>query len=80
MNVDRCICFDVTFAAMQAHLRDRETGAIEINANVAALRERFGCGTRCALCVPYIRAMVRTGRVQFAVDDAALDRAADDPL
>jgi len=45
------------------------------------LRDRFGCGRGCALCVPYIRAMLATGRTSFAVDDpAAFPHHAEPPV
>lgn len=68
LPVDRCVCANVTFAEMQSHLA-REGGDID------SLRRMLGCGGGCAMCVPYIRAMLATGRVRFAVDDAALRAA-----
>jgi bacterioferritin-associated ferredoxin len=70
-KVDRCVCFGVTFAEMKAHLADVDCGKTDRDA-VDRLRKRFGCGRGCALCVPYIRAMLVTGRVAFAPDDPAL--------
>ncbi len=63
--VDRCVCANVTFIAMKAHV-EREGGDMD------SLRTLFGCGARCAMCVPYVRAMLRTGRTRFSVDDTAL--------
>ena len=60
--VDRCVCANVTFAAMKSHI-DREGGG------EAELRAKYKCGAGCALCMPYVRAMLRTGRVRFAVND-----------
>jgi bacterioferritin-associated ferredoxin len=70
-KVDRCVCFGVTFAEMKAHLAGVDCGQAGPDA-LHLLRERFGCGRGCALCVPYIRAMLVTGRVTFAPDDPAL--------
>lgn len=63
--VDRCVCANVTFAEMNRSI-ELQGGDIE------SLRARFRCGAGCAMCVPYVRAMLATGRVRFAVDDAAL--------
>lgn len=63
--VDRCVCADVTFSVMKSHV-DRHGG------NLESLRARFACGRGCAMCVPYLRAMLATGRVRFMVNDPAL--------
>lgn len=62
MPVDRCVCHDVTFARLKAYA-DAHGSSFE------ELRERFGCGKGCGLCEPYVRAMLRTGRTEFEVDD-----------
>jgi bacterioferritin-associated ferredoxin len=69
LPVDRCVCIDVTFSRMKAHV-DRHGGDLE------SLRAAFGCGRACAMCVPYVRAMLATGRVRFEVDDPAVRAAA----
>jgi bacterioferritin-associated ferredoxin len=71
-EVDRCVCFNVTFRAMKEHVAAHSGG-------LDALREHFGCGRGCALCVPYIRAMLSTGRTAFAVDDLAAFPRPDQP-
>ena len=60
--VVKCVCFDVTFTAMKEYARSHQCG-------VEGLTERFGCGRSCALCLPYIRLMLRTGRTRFAVNE-----------
>jgi bacterioferritin-associated ferredoxin len=55
--VRRCVCFDVSFAA----LLEAGVGSLEEAA------ERFGCGTQCGTCRPYIAEMIRTGETAFAV-------------
>jgi bacterioferritin-associated ferredoxin len=70
-QVDRCVCMNVTFAQMKAHIE--RSGERELD----DLRKRFGCGRGCALCVPYLRAMLATGRTSFAVNDEAVVRAAE---
>lgn len=57
--VDRCVCMDVTFERLHrlaAH-----------GAGLDELRRRTGCGAGCGLCIPYIRAMLATGRTRFPV-------------
>ncbi|MCA9297347.1 MAG: (2Fe-2S)-binding protein [Phycisphaerales bacterium] len=63
--VTRCICFDVSFETLRA-------AAARDGLDFDELQTRFHCGRGCGLCVPYIRAMLRTGRTAFDVDDAAL--------
>jgi bacterioferritin-associated ferredoxin len=55
--VRRCVCFDTTFAELlEAGVKSVEEAA-----------ERFGCGTKCGTCRPYIQLMVETGQSAFAV-------------
>lgn len=55
--VRRCVCFDKTFAELkEAGVRSVEEAA-----------ERFGCGTNCGTCRPYLRKMIETGETAFAV-------------
>lgn len=58
--VDRCVCFNVTFAEL-LRIRD-ETGG-----GYALLQERTGCGRGCGLCEWYVRAAIATGRARFPV-------------
>lgn len=61
MPVDRCICYDITFATLKAY-------ALEHQCDLEELRLRFGCGRGCAMCVPYIKAMLATGQTTFPHD------------
>ena len=65
-EVDRCVCANVTLAEMKA-IADAYPGA-----DLDFLRQRVGCARGCSLCVPYIRAMLATGRTTFAVNDPDL--------
>lgn len=58
--IDRCVCFDVTFAALK-ELAGR-TGA-----DLEELSRRTGCCTGCGMCRPYVRLMLESGRVRFPV-------------
>ena len=60
MQIDRCLCFDRTFA-------DLADVAAECGAEtVAELQEHVLFGQKCALCHPYVRRMLRTGQTAFA--------------
>ncbi len=56
--IRKCVCFDVTFAA----LRDAGVKTLE------EAGERFGCGTNCGLCRPFVVRMIETGETVFAVE------------
>ena len=58
MQVDRCICFEVSFAQLKAYAQRTGCGMDD-------LRAHYGCGRGCALCVPYIETMLETGQTSF---------------
>lgn len=58
--VDRCVCHNVTFAELK---RMSEEGG----AGFETLKAWTGCGDGCGMCEPYVRKMLETGEVQFAV-------------
>ena len=60
LSVDRCVCFEMTFKRMLA----------EGCESVEAAAKRWGCGTKCGLCKPYIERTIRTGEVRHPVLDA----------
>ena len=51
----------MTFATLKKHVDAAGGGLDEI-------REAYGCGRGCAMCVPYIEAMLRTGETTFPVE------------
>ncbi len=59
VHIDRCYCFGRTFAELKAVAE--ETGA----ERVEELQEHAAFGHNCKLCHPYVRRMLRTGRVVF---------------
>ena len=59
MEIDRCYCYDQTFARLKA-VAD-ETGAVSIE----ALQEHVSFGENCELCHPYVRRMLDTGQTVF---------------
>ncbi|MFO0835670.1 MAG: (2Fe-2S)-binding protein [Phycisphaerales bacterium] len=60
MPIDRCVCRQIPFE----ELRDI---AAEESLGFEALLDSTGCGSSCGLCVPYIQAMLATGRTTFPV-------------
>lgn len=60
MPINRCVCFDVRFAELKAYAQQH------LGCDVAELRERFGCTRGCGLCLPYVQAMLETGRTSFS--------------
>lgn len=67
MCVNRCICADVSFRDL-IDLANRESLTMD------ELRARTGAGAGCAMCAPYLRAALRTGRDSFPVlTEAELD-------
>ena len=62
MPVDRCVCSNVTFAQMRSLI-------VAHGGDERMLRERHNCGGACGMCLPYIRAMLHTGRTSFEVGD-----------
>lgn len=59
MTIDRCYCFDKTFAEL-AEVAD-QTGA----ETVSELQAHVTFGQKCQLCHPYTRRMLRTGETVF---------------
>lgn len=59
MTIDRCHCFQQTFADLK-RVADA-TGAT----SVEALQEHVAFGANCQLCHPYVRRMLRTGETTF---------------
>ncbi len=59
IHVDRCTCFQVTFAELK-EVADR-TGA----RTVEELQAHREFGMQCRLCHPYVRRMLKTGETTF---------------
>lgn len=71
MPIDRCYCYQQTFAALK-DVAD-ETGA----ASIKALQEHVLFGQNCELCHPYVRRMLDTGETSFEEVIRAEDETAD---
>ncbi len=59
MRIDRCYCFQQTFAELKANADAH--GA----RSVVDLQQHVTFGLRCKLCHPYVRRMLRTGQIVF---------------
>lgn len=55
--VHKCVCENVTFAELLA------SGC----ATCEEAMERFGCGTWCGSCRPYLKLVFETGEVRFSI-------------
>ncbi|MDA0214480.1 MAG: (2Fe-2S)-binding protein [Planctomycetota bacterium] len=60
IHIDRCVCYDTTFAAIEAWARV-QSGVV----TKEDVHREFGCGGGCKLCQPYIACTLRTGQVVF---------------
>jgi len=59
MKIDRCYCYEQTFAALKAVAQ--ETGV----ASLERLQDHVTFGENCELCHPYVRRMLETGQTEF---------------
>lgn len=59
IQIDRCLCFNQSFAALKA--QSQAHGAHTL----AALQEVVCFGQKCRLCHPYVRRMLQTGETVF---------------
>lgn len=59
--VDRCVCFDKTFADMKKVIDKNKIDSIN------ELRKHFPFGENCGLCMPYVEQVIITGKTSFDV-------------
>ena len=59
MQIDRCVCFDLTFAFVLKDAREKQLTVEQVELSL-------GCGGGCGLCRPYLRRCLRTGETSFA--------------
>ena len=57
--IDRCVCFDRTFADLKHVALATRASTVE------ALQAHAAFGEKCGLCHPYVRRMLRTGETVF---------------
>lgn len=59
MNIDRCYCYDQTFAHLKEVADENDADSIE------ALQAHVTFGENCQLCHPYVKRMLDTGQTMF---------------
>ncbi|MGV3526805.1 MAG: (2Fe-2S)-binding protein [Candidatus Sericytochromatia bacterium] len=59
IQIDRCLCFNQSFAALKAQALEHHCTSLE------ALQEVICFGKKCRLCHPYVRRMLQTGETVF---------------
>ncbi len=60
IRIDRCICFQKTFASLKQVAERTESMSVE------ALQEHTAFGKNCQLCLPYVKRMLETGETVFS--------------
>lgn len=58
LTIDRCVCRDVTFAALLPRVRAAGWSVDDIG-------RETGCGAQCGRCRPYLHRMVADGTTVF---------------
>jgi len=58
--VDRCVCFDKTFAEMKEVIDAEGITTFE------ELKKCFTFAENCNICVPYVELVIKTGKTSFA--------------
>jgi bacterioferritin-associated ferredoxin len=56
--IDRCICYDRRFSEL------KDAADVD-HLQLDELTSRFGCGSCCGVCRPYIERMLETGETVF---------------
>jgi bacterioferritin-associated ferredoxin len=59
MQIDRCYCFQKTFAELKRVAEAHQARSVE------ALQAHADFGRQCRLCHPYVRRMLCTGETVF---------------
>jgi bacterioferritin-associated ferredoxin len=59
MSVNRCICHNISFEKIREIAVKHEIDSLD------ELRAMDICSTRCKLCEPYLKQMLRTGETSF---------------
>lgn len=57
--VTRCVCFGTDFEEMKALAEEHGCQTLE------DLQEHVDFGGACQMCVPYVQALLRTGKTEF---------------
>jgi hypothetical protein len=77
VRIDRCICFDQPFAEIRSAIRTDPApfgcdesgragpGDAGLESALTQVARRFGCGSCCGVCRPYLERMLETGETVF---------------
>ncbi len=77
VRIDRCVCFDRPFAEIRAAIVAEPAvfgcddngcaaqGAAVADHSLDQIGRRFGCGSCCGVCRPYLERMLETGETVF---------------
>jgi NAD(P)H-nitrite reductase large subunit len=58
-QVSRCVCFNTSFSELLRLIRAKNLKTVdEVKINTK-------CGTKCELCVPYIKKIIDTHQIEF---------------
>jgi bacterioferritin-associated ferredoxin len=58
ISIDRCVCFERSFVELKIRAQENKLDA-------DGIARRYGCGSCCGLCRPYIERMLETGQTSF---------------
>ena len=59
LRIERCVCVNVSFEELRRHATACGDPSFR------ELQKKFGCGSTCGLCAPYVKEMLRTGQTVF---------------
>ena len=59
MPVDRCICHNITFVKLKRLANEKGLKSID------EIRENGLASSKCKLCEPYIKTLLKTGETSF---------------
>lgn len=60
--VDRCVCYDKTFAEMKSVIDEQGLSSFD------ELKNHITFAENCRLCVPYVELVIKTGKTVFKVN------------
>ena len=58
-RVTKCVCKNITFKEIKVYAENHDMYSVE------ELRDAGICSSKCRMCDPYIRMMLKTGEIDF---------------
>ena len=58
MRIDRCVCYGLLFETILERATEEEW-------TIEDIKTILGCGDACGMCVPYMKEMLRSGKIVF---------------